>query len=96
MDPTAGQEQKKKSDGDERSPEYAPYPSLSPDDVTPPPPPPPSYSATADVGGGGATTMPAEANPYVTPAPVPKSMLTSPFLTFLFLMEPIILFHHAS
>jgi hypothetical protein len=72
MDPTADQEQKKKSDGAERSPEYAPYPSLSPDDVAPPPP---SYSATAAVGGGGATTMPAEANPYVTPAPVPKNTI---------------------
>ncbi|KAJ4750485.1 GEM-like protein 1 [Rhynchospora pubera] len=72
MDPTADQAQKKKSDAAERSPEYAPYPSLSSDDVAPPTPP--SYTAaTAPGGGGGATTMPAEGNPYVTPAPAASS-----------------------
>jgi hypothetical protein len=73
MDPTADQVQKTKSDGAERSPEYAPYPSLPPDDVAPPP----TYSTATTVGGGGgATTMPAEQNPYVTPAPASKSTLT--------------------
>ncbi|XP_010916694.1 GEM-like protein 1 [Elaeis guineensis] len=60
MDPTANP--KKQSEG-EHSADYAPYPTLNPEDVSPPPPPSAPH----------ATTMPAEFNPYVTPAPVASS-----------------------
>ncbi|XP_072980277.1 GEM-like protein 1 [Typha angustifolia] len=64
MDPATHQSPKKGSDGD-RSSEYAPYPSLTPEDVAPPPPPPTTVA--------GATAMPGESNPYVTSTPTPPS-----------------------
>lgn len=67
--------------------EYAPYPKLDPNDVAPPPPQnfgnasmgpsPQSHPAPAEgpapIAGAAATTMPAESNPYVSPAPVASS-----------------------
>ncbi|KAJ6730298.1 GEM-LIKE PROTEIN 1 [Salix viminalis] len=63
--------------------DYAPYPKLDPKDVAPPPEnwanlsmgsttqsQPPGQSSIA---GTAATTMPAESNPYVSPAPVASS-----------------------
>ncbi|KAL9252497.1 GEM-like protein [Drosera capensis] len=71
------------------SSDYAPYPTLNPNDVVPPsdpflsnppyslptgtPPPPPLAAA-----GGGATAMPAESNPYVSSAPVAPSSSKNP------------------
>lgn len=49
------------------SSDYAPYPKLDPNEVTPPPP--------APISGDAATTMPPEFNPYVSPSPAPKSEL---------------------
>ncbi|KAJ0233743.1 GEM-like protein 1 [Hirschfeldia incana] len=54
------------------SSDYAPYPKLDPNDVTPPPPPPP-----APISSNAATTMPPEFNPYVSPSPVPKNTMDS-------------------
>ncbi|GAU23702.1 hypothetical protein TSUD_304770 [Trifolium subterraneum] len=45
---------------DSHTADYAPYPKLDPNDVVPPQPQP----------AAAATTMPAESNPYVSPAPV--------------------------
>lgn len=67
MDPTANP--KKQPEG-EHSSDYAPYPTLSPEDVEPPPP----SSAPAH----HATTMPPESNPYVTPAPAASSSKSIP------------------
>ncbi|VFQ62247.1 unnamed protein product [Cuscuta campestris] len=64
------------------SSDYAPYPKLDPNDTAPvslgsdhPPPakehptsPPPS-GGPAPISGSAATSMPAESNPYVSPAP---------------------------
>ncbi|XP_045821437.1 GEM-like protein 1 [Trifolium pratense] len=47
--------------------DYAPYPKLDPNDVVPPPQP---AAATQSRATDAATTMPAESNPYVSPAPV--------------------------
>lgn len=62
------------SGGDQqhRTADYAPYPKLDPADVAPPPPPPLATESAARSTASGdfqATTMPAESNPYVTPAP---------------------------
>uniref|UniRef100_A0A7C9CWN0 GRAM domain-containing protein n=1 Tax=Opuntia streptacantha TaxID=393608 RepID=A0A7C9CWN0_OPUST len=46
--------------------DYAPYPKLDPNDLAPPPDPLLSQPRAA-------TTMPPESNPYVSPAPAPKS-----------------------
>jgi len=54
------------SDSHSHTPDYAPYPKLDPNDVAPPPP-----VATESRATDAATTMPAESNPYVSPAPVP-------------------------
>ncbi|RWW20841.1 hypothetical protein BHE74_00044767 [Ensete ventricosum] len=69
MDPAAAADHAdaKKPDSD-RSVDYAPYPTLSAEDVAPPPPP------SAAVGPRDATSMPPEHNPYVTSSPAPKSM----------------------
>ncbi|KAJ3673719.1 hypothetical protein LUZ60_005711 [Juncus effusus] len=84
MNPTTVEDHKPDAGG-ERSPEYAPYPTLSPQDVAPPPPSHtagsaaahPSYAAANPAAGGvGATAMPAEANPYVTPVPSSASKNT--------------------
>jgi hypothetical protein len=48
--------------------DYAPYPKLDPNDVVPPPPQPQPAASTD--AAAAATTMPAESNPYVSPAPV--------------------------
>lgn len=56
------------SDSHSHTPDYAPYPKLDPNDVAPPPPPVATESRATDA----ATTMPAESNPYVSPAPVPE------------------------
>jgi hypothetical protein len=69
--------------------DYAPYPKLDPNDVVPPPPQPqPAASTDAAAAATAATTMPAESNPYVSPAPVsaPTSAksLFSLFLSSLF------------
>ncbi|KAK8485680.1 hypothetical protein V6N13_109976 [Hibiscus sabdariffa] len=66
------------------SSEYAPYPKLDPKDVAPPPEnwtdvsmgsqsQSNSNHGTAPVSDSAATTMPAESNPYVSPAPVQSS-----------------------
>ncbi|XP_065853206.1 GEM-like protein 1 isoform X2 [Euphorbia lathyris] len=59
--------------------DYAPYPKLDPNDVAPPSEnwadvsmAPPS-SSPAPISGAAATVMPAESNPYVSPAPVAPS-----------------------
>ncbi|CAN8313452.1 unnamed protein product [Cochlearia groenlandica] len=52
------------------SSDYAPYPKLDPNDVSPPPPPHP-------ISGDTATTMPPEFNPYVSPSPAPKNTMDS-------------------
>ncbi|XP_010538166.1 PREDICTED: GEM-like protein 1 [Tarenaya hassleriana] len=57
------------------SSDYAPYPTLDPNDVTPPPRD--WSSGTAPISGYAATTMPPESNPYVSPSPVPKNKLDS-------------------
>ncbi|KAL9234691.1 hypothetical protein vseg_009530 [Gypsophila vaccaria] len=49
------------------SAEYAPYPTLDPNDVAPPPDPLLSRTSYA------ATTLPPESNPYVSASPVPTS-----------------------
>lgn len=70
-----------------RSDDYSPYPKLDPSDVAPPPaedwttvpmganPPPPApepkNDARAPIYEGNATTLPTEANPYVSAAPAP-------------------------
>ena len=79
--------------------DYAPYPKLDPADVAPPPPPP-EAARSAPAGDYQATTMPPEANPYVTPstaassssgksmAPLPScSPFASIFVSFPFIKE---------
>ncbi|KAJ9166505.1 hypothetical protein P3X46_021251 [Hevea brasiliensis] len=66
--------------------DYAPYPKLDPKDFAPPPenwanvstgPSPQTHPAPAEgpapIAGAAATAMPAESNPYVSPAPVAPS-----------------------
>ncbi|KDP41451.1 hypothetical protein JCGZ_15858 [Jatropha curcas] len=64
--------------------DYAPYPKLDPNDVAPPAEnwanvsratdhPPQPAEGPAPISGAAATTMPAESNPYVSPAPVASS-----------------------
>ncbi|XP_010061502.2 GEM-like protein 1 [Eucalyptus grandis] len=48
------------------SADYAPYPTLDPNDVAPAPEVP-----RAPISGVAATSMPSESNPYVAPAPAP-------------------------
>ncbi|KAJ6685639.1 GEM-LIKE PROTEIN 2 [Salix purpurea] len=73
----------KYKNSDSHDSDYAPYPKLDPKDVAPPPEnwanlsmgsttqsQPPGQSS---VTGTAATTMPAESNPYVSPAPVASS-----------------------
>ncbi|KAG5251030.1 FH INTERACTING protein [Salix suchowensis] len=73
----------KYKNSDSHNSDYAPYPKLDPKDVAPPPEnwanlsvgsttqsQPPGQSS---VTGTAATTMPAESNPYVSPAPVASS-----------------------
>lgn len=67
MDPAADHADAKKPDVD-RSVDYAPYPTLTAEDVAPPPPP------SAAVGPRDITSLPPEHNPYVTSSPAPKSM----------------------
>ncbi|KAE8656258.1 GEM-like protein 1 [Hibiscus syriacus] len=64
------------------SSDYAPYPKLDPNDVAPPPENWTSVSMSSQsdsspqpalISNGAATTMPAESNPYVSPAPVQSS-----------------------
>ncbi|PPD90177.1 hypothetical protein GOBAR_DD12884 [Gossypium barbadense] len=64
------------------SSDYAPYPKLDPKDVAPPPENWTNVSmgsqsqpnqGPATFSGSAATTMPAESNPYVSPAPVRSS-----------------------
>jgi len=63
--PPQPQVQPQVSDSHSHTPDYAPYPKLDPNDVAPPP------VATESRATDAATTMPAESNPYVSPAPVP-------------------------
>lgn len=73
-----------KSSSEPHSKDYAPYPTLDPNDVTPPPDPLLSAPSTA-------TTMPSESNPYVSAAPAPTSSTKSmnlylvPFFFFCFI-----------
>ncbi|KAI6689253.1 hypothetical protein NL676_026081 [Syzygium grande] len=54
------------------SSDYAPYPKLDPNDVSPPPPAAvPGDAPRAPITGSAATSMPAESNPYIAPAPAP-------------------------
>ncbi|MCI76267.1 GEM-like protein 1-like, partial [Trifolium medium] len=66
------------------TPDYAPYPKLDPNDVVPPPPQPAATTESRATDAAAATTMPAESNPYVSPAPVsaptPAKSLFSLFL----------------
>ncbi|XP_044511925.1 GEM-like protein 1 [Mangifera indica] len=56
------------------SSDYAPYPTLDPNDVAPPPQNWTNVSAgPAPINGSAATTMPPESNPYVSASPVPQS-----------------------
>ncbi|XVF39605.1 hypothetical protein PTKIN_Ptkin01aG0047100 [Pterospermum kingtungense] len=62
------------------SSDYAPYPKLDPNDVSPPPENWANLSQSSQSNPGPApisstatTTMPAESNPYVSPAPVQSS-----------------------
>lgn len=84
----------KYKNSDSHNSDYAPYPKLDPKDVAPPPEnwanlsmgsttqsQPPGQSSIA---GTAATTMPAESNPYVSPAPVASSSSKSNFLQLLF------------
>ncbi|PNX92173.1 gem-like protein 1-like [Trifolium pratense] len=57
----------KPEDSASHTADYAPYPKLDPNDVVPPPQP---AAATQSRATDAATTMPAESNPYVSPAPV--------------------------
>ncbi|XVE55575.1 hypothetical protein DITRI_Ditri03aG0170200 [Diplodiscus trichospermus] len=68
------------------SSDYAPYPKLDPKDVTPPPQnwtkASMGYQSQANPGAApisssAATAMPAESNPYVSPAPVQSSSAKS-------------------
>ena len=72
------------------STDYAPYPKIDPNDVTPPLPHHPNLTSEplqpvtspvaaetrAPISGDAATTMPPESNPYVSPAPVQPSKNT--------------------
>lgn len=83
------------------SSDYAPYPKLDPKDVAPPPENWTNVSmgyqsqpnqGLATISGSAATTMPAESNPYVSPAPVRSSSvksnpLASPSTKFILLFE---------
>ncbi|XP_020104887.1 GEM-like protein 1 [Ananas comosus] len=64
---TVDHPEKKGSNGD-HSPEYAPYPKLNPEDLTPPPPPSSSSSSSS--------AMAADPNPYITASPGPASKNT--------------------
>ncbi|WOL18515.1 GEM-like protein 1 [Canna indica] len=66
MDPAVVHADAKKPDA-EHSVDYAPYPTLTPEDVAPPPPPP------VAAGPRDSTSMPTEPNPYVTPSPASKN-----------------------
>ncbi|CAL9132126.1 GEM-like protein 1 [Musa acuminata AAA Group] len=68
MDPAADHADAKKPDAD-RSVDYAPYPTLTAEDVAPPPPP------SAAVGPRDITSLPPEHNPYVTSSPAPKNTM---------------------
>jgi hypothetical protein len=81
----------KPQDSVSHTPDYAPYPKLDPNDVVPPPQPAASTDSRATdatAAASATTTMPAESNPYVSPAPVsaPTSAksLFSLFLSSLF------------
>ncbi|GAV66804.1 GRAM domain-containing protein [Cephalotus follicularis] len=82
---------KSSSDTDQQqnphSTDYAPYPKLDPNDVTPPPEnwtsvsmgpqtqpnQPADHRGPAPIPAATATTMPTESNPYISPAPLPPS-----------------------
>lgn len=68
MDSSADHADDKRSEG-ERSTEYAPYPTLTAEDVALPPPP------SVAAGPRDSTSMPAESNPYITSSPVSKSTM---------------------
>lgn len=107
MNPNPNQPKDHSEPNNPHSSDYAPYPKLDPNDVTPPPstaaenwtsvpvgsqpppppPPPPTehhietprssevHQGPAPISGSSATTMPAESNPYVSPAPVQSSSM---------------------
>lgn len=50
--------------------DYAPYPKLSAEDITPPPPPPVNEAFGSETE---AKTMPSESNPYISASPAPSS-----------------------
>ncbi|KAG6533684.1 GEM-like protein 1 [Zingiber officinale] len=66
MDSSADHSDHKRSEGDQ-STDYAPYPTLTAEDVAPPPPP------SVASGHRHAASMPANYNPYVTSSPASKS-----------------------
>ena len=61
--------------------DYAPYPKIDPSDVSPPSENWANVTSAspAPVETAAATTMPAESNPYVSPAPVGPSSSKSNF-----------------
>lgn len=73
------------------SSDYAPYPKIDPNDVAPPPQNWSNVSTAtgpAPINESAATTMPAESNPYVSPAPIQpsssKSMIQFFIILFIF------------
>ncbi|CAJ2641078.1 unnamed protein product [Trifolium pratense] len=80
----------KPEDSASHTADYAPYPKLDPNDVVPPPQP---AAATQSRATDAATTMPAESNPYVSPAPV--SAPTSAKSLFSLFLPPFIIFNYS-
>lgn len=65
------------------SSDYAPYPKLDPNDVTPPPQNWTNLATgPAPINESAATTMPPESNPYVSPSPVQPSSSKSKSQSF--------------
>lgn len=65
------QEEAKKPETGNPSSDYAPYPKISMEEISPPPPPVNQEEAFGS--NNHATTMPPESNPYISASPAPSS-----------------------
>ncbi|PIA56274.1 hypothetical protein AQUCO_00700542v1 [Aquilegia coerulea] len=76
MDKGQGNQSDTKKSEMEHSSDYAPYPKLNSEDISPPPPPTTTINTENSVNNV-ATSMPSESNPYISASPAPSSSLKS-------------------